>query len=114
MSILEELKLLLNALGFVVETGVFSGMAPNEYCVLIPMSDSFPMFADDLPVFETQEVRISLFAKQNYTERKNLMVKELLKKGFTITGRYYVGRETDTEYHHYAIDVQKNYDYYID
>jgi len=114
MTILEEITALLNLLGFVVETVLFSGVAPPEYVVLTPMFDRFSMHGDDLPIYETQEVRISLFTQSNYIKRKNLMVKELLKAGFTVTGRHYVGLETDTGYHHYAVDAAKNYDYSID
>jgi ribose 5-phosphate isomerase RpiB len=56
------------------------------------------------------EVRISLFSKGNYIQRKNQIVKALLAGDLTITDRRYIGHEDDTSYHHYAIDVAKNYE----
>ena len=111
MNILSDLNDALSALGFAVETGVFSGEAPDEYVVLTSMSDTFPMFADNKPVVEAQEVRISLYSKQNYISRKKAMVKHLLDLGFTITGQNHLGREDDTGYFHAAIDVEKCYEY---
>ena len=81
----------------------------DEYLVLTPITDGFDVFADNLPGYEVSEVRISLFIKSNYIQRKNQITKLLLLSGFTITGRWYVEYEQDTGYHHYAIDVAKEY-----
>ncbi|AST58389.1 hypothetical protein Thert_02516 [Thermoanaerobacterium thermosaccharolyticum] len=51
-----------------------------------------------------------MFAKGNYMTLKNQVVKELLDADFTITDRRYIGHEDDTGYHHYAIDVAKEYE----
>jgi len=53
MSILKELNTILDSLGIPVETGVFSGKAPDEYVVITPMNDNFEAFADDTPQYET-------------------------------------------------------------
>ena len=108
--ILSELNTIIESLGLSVETGVFSDEPPDEYIVLTPMADSFSIFGDNMPVAETQEVRISLFSKDNYTKRKNAITKALLAADFTITDRRYIGHEDDTDYHNYAIDVAKNYE----
>lgn len=110
MSILQELNTILDALGVAVETGVFTGKAPDEYVVITPMVDSFELYADNHPQFETQEARLSLFSKSNYQQRKNQIVKAVLAAEFTVTDRRYVGHEDDTGYHHYAIDMAKNYE----
>jgi len=110
MSILSELNSLLDGLGIPIETGVFSGVPPDEYLVITPMTDTFEVFADNQPQVETQEVRLSLFIKGNYTDRKNEIVNTLLQASFTITDRRYIGHEDDTGYHHYAIDVAKEYE----
>ena len=52
---------------------------------------------------------MSLFCKENYTKIKNRLVKAVLNADMTITDRRYIGFETDTGYHHYAIDVAKSY-----
>lgn len=109
MNILEELNTLLVAIPIPVETGVFSGLAPDEYVVILPLSDVFEVHADNRPGFDVQEARISLFSKSNYLERKRQITAVLLNDDFTVTERRYIGHEDDTGYHHYAIDVAKNY-----
>ena len=108
--ILTELNSLLSALGISVETGVFSGKAPDEYVVLTPLADIFEIHADNQPQAETQEARLSLYSKNNYIKRKNEIVKALLKAEITITDRRYIGFETDTGYHHYGVDCLQNYE----
>ena len=46
----------------------------------------------------------------NYTKLKNALVRALLGADFYITDRRYIGFETETGYHHYAIDVAQIYD----
>lgn len=104
MSILAKLNTLLSPV-LPVETGVFSGVPPDEYLVLTPMTDEFALFGDNYPLIEVSEVRISLFFKGNYLRRKRQITSLLLGAEFTITDRRYVGYEADTGYHHYAIDV---------
>lgn len=109
MSLLSELKDLATEYGLPVETGVFSGAAPEEYLVLTPLSDTFDLFGDNTPGIDVQEVRLSLFTKGSYTEVKNALVRLLLAADMTITDRRYIGHEDDTGYHNYAIDVAKFY-----
>ena len=103
MSILQELTALLSPI-LPVETGMFSGVPPDDYLVLTPMADEFPLFGDNEPLLDVAEVRISLFTKSNYIRRKNQITAALLEAAFTITERRYIGHEDDTGYHHYAID----------
>jgi hypothetical protein len=107
MSILSELNTLLSPV-LPVETGVFSGVPPDEYLVLTPMTEEFALFGDNTPLFNISEVRISLFSKGNYLQRKKQITALLLAAEFTITDRRYIGHEDDTGYHHYAIDVAKH------
>jgi hypothetical protein len=110
MSILTELNSLLYGLSIPVETGVFSGKAPDEYVVITPMADVFELHADNRPQAETQEARLSLFSKGNYLQRKRQITAALLDADFTITARLYVGHEDDTGYHHWCVDVAKPYE----
>ena len=110
MSILSELNTVLAAGGIPIETGIFSGVPPDEYLVITPMNDTFEVYADNKPQQEIQEARLSLFVKGSYTTSKNQIVKALLMADFTITDRRYIGHEDDTGFHHYAIDVLKEYD----
>ena len=110
MSFLEEINSLLTGLKIPVETGVFSGKAPDEYVIVTPMADVFELHADNRPQFETQEARLSLFSKGNYLKRKQQITKALLNADFTITARLYVGHEDDTGYHHWCADIAKYYE----
>lgn len=109
MSLLSDLSEVLGPLGIPIETGVFSGVPPDEYLVFIPLTDIFEVHADNRPGFDVQEVRISLFSKGNYQQRKRQITTALLNTDFTVTERRYIGHEDDTGYHHYAIDVAKHY-----
>ena len=109
MSLLSDLNEVLEPLNIPIETGGFSGVPPDEYLVFIPLTDIFEVHADNRPGFDVQEVRISLFSKGNYQQRKSQITKALLNSDFTVTERRYIGHEDDTGYHHYAIDVAKNY-----
>lgn len=110
MSILSELKMVVKNCGLSVETGVFSGVPPDEYIVLTPLMDDYGLHADNAPEIEEQNVRISVFTKGNYIELKNRLCKRLLAADFTITDKRYNGHENDTGYHHYVIDAAKYYE----
>lgn len=107
MSLLSELKIVIEGIGLPVETGVFSDEPTEEYVVVTPLADTYELHADNLPEYETQEARLSLFSRGNYLKRKKQLSKALLTADFTITDRRYIGHEDDTGYHHYAIDVAK-------
>ena len=110
MSITNELDTLITGLGLPVETGKFSSKAPAEYVVITPLGDNFALHSDNCPVYETQEVRLSLFCQKNYLATKRRLERALLRAGFTITLRRYNGREDDTGYFHLTIDTQKLYE----
>ena len=110
MSILADLNKTLEALGIPLETGVFTDMAPDKYIVVVPLVDTFALNADNTPTYDVQEARISLYSKSNYGADKNRIVRLLICADFTITGRQYIGYETETGYHHYVVDVAKHYE----
>jgi len=110
MSMLSDLKTTIAALGYSVETGVFTDTAPDNYIVLVPLSDTFELHADDAPGADVQEVRLSIYTKGNYNTIKNAVVSALLTAGFTITARQYIGYETETGYHHYNVDAAQVYE----
>lgn len=110
MSILADVKELLEPLKAPVATGVYKGTATDTYIVLVPLSDTFELHADNAPNAEVQELRISIYAKGNYKKLANQIVKELLNAEFTVTDRRYIGYETETDYFHYVVDVAKNYE----
>jgi hypothetical protein len=109
MSVLEDAMNALAALDVPAETGAFSGTPPDKYIVLTPLADIFSVYADNRPQLEIQEVRLSLFTKGSYTGIRNQVLNVLMNAGLTITGRLYAGHEDDTGYHHYVIDVSKDY-----
>ena len=53
MNILSQLMIILEPVGLPVETGYFSGTPPDEYIVLIPIVDSLGLYADNLPLAQT-------------------------------------------------------------
>ena len=110
MSVLADIQTALSALDIPIETGVFTDAAPAKYIVVVPIVDTFDLHADNAPGIDVQEARLSLYAQGNYMEDKNAIVKTLLGADFTITDRRYIGYETDTGYHHYAVDVAKHYE----
>ena len=110
MSVLADIQTALSALDIPVETGVFSDAAPAKYIVVVPIVDTFDLHADNAPGIDVQEARLSLYAQGNYMADKNAIVKTLLGADFTITDRRYIGYETETGYHHYAVDVAKHYE----
>lgn len=110
MSVLADIQSALSGLDIPIETGVFSDTAPDKYIVVIPIGDTFDLHADNAPGIDVQEARLSIFAKGSYTKEKNAVVKTLLAADFTITDRRYIGYETETGYHHYAVDVAKHYE----
>lgn len=110
MSLLEELQSIAKQLDIRAFTAEFPEKAPNEYVVFTPLNDGFEVHADDVPNSEIQEVRISIFTKGNYTALKNKLTKTLISADVTITDRRYIEYERETGYHHYAIDVAKNYE----
>lgn len=110
MSLLSELSAIAKKLKVPAQTAVYSGKAPEEYLVFTPLYDSFELHADNKPGIDVQEVRISLFSKNNYNRAASRLVKALLDSDITITARKYVGHEDDTGYNHYAVDTAKNYE----
>lgn len=110
MNILAEANEVLKALKIPIETGVFKSEAPDTYIVLVPLTDTFPLNADNMPQTDLQELRITLFSKGNYIKLKNKIIVKLLTADFCITGRMYNGFDTGVGYHQYTIDVAKNYD----
>ena len=109
MSLLAEVKAIIETCRIPVETGVFSDAPPDTYAVLTPLADAFDLHADNKPTMDVQEVRLSLFCKENYLKTKNTIVHALLASDITVTDRRCIGHEEDTGYHHYAIDVAKSY-----
>lgn len=108
MNALEEIHSCLKDI-LPVATGIFPAPAPDAYAVLVPLSDTFDLHADNSPGVDVQEVRISLFAKGNYLAFRNRIQRALLDRDFVISGRLYNGYEQDTGYHHYVMDAAKHY-----
>ena len=87
MSLLSEIHDILRPVGIPVETGVFSDKAPDEYIVVVPLTENYDYFADNQPVVDIHEARISIFTKGNYLSIKNAVVKAFLVAEFTVSGK---------------------------
>ncbi len=109
MKLLEKLISLFSELDVPIETGIFSEQAPNQYIVLIPVTSTYELYADNLPEQDIEDVRISIYSKSNYLNLKRRLEKLLLENGLTITERRYNGYEKESKYHHYTIDVADHY-----
>lgn len=109
MSALSELMGIVESLGIPVETGAFSEKLPRIYVALTPLSDTYGLFADNEPLLDVPQVRLSLFCQGNYLSTAKGLTTALLEAGFTVTDRRYIGREDDTGYHHYSVDAEKEY-----
>lgn len=114
MSLLSELKTIIETRNIPVETGVFKNNAPELYAVLTPMNDELSCFADNMPEHERQAVRVSIYDKGNYNAVKKALTLAFLAADMTITDRRYVAHEDDTGYHHYVIDVEKLYPFELE
>lgn len=107
MSILADIQTAIGPLDIPIETGAFTDAAPARYIVVVPLTDTFALHADDAPGVDIQEARLSLFSQGSYTAMKNAVTRALLAADLTVTERRYIGYETDTGYHHYNVDVAK-------
>ncbi len=105
-TLLETLTRICKALSLPVSVGNHAATpAPDAYVVLVPLAETFEVFAGDQPSAEVVEVRTSVFTKTDYQPVAQTLVTALLEAGVTVTGRRYVGFEDDTKYHHWAVDT---------
>ena len=109
MDLLTDLSAILCELGIPHETGAHTDPAPDTYAILSPLGDSFAVEGDGHPLDEQQEVRISLWCRDDYRALKRRIERAVLAADMTVTSRRYVRFETETEYHIYAIDVANLY-----
>jgi hypothetical protein len=93
------------------EGGDVGGGNRDEFVVIIPLADVLNDYSDDEPRSEVQEARLSLFCRGDFTPLRNKLSRALLRAGFDITDRHYVGWERSTHYRHYVIDIAKTYDF---
>lgn len=110
MSLLSDIHTILAPLNIPVETGVFTDPAPDTYLVIVPMTETYEVFADNKPTIDVGEARLALYTRGNYQTIKNQLLEAFFAADFTITQRNYVGYEPDTGYHHFNIDVANYYD----
>jgi len=109
-SLLAELTAILDALSIPTETGIFKTIVPDVYVVITPLSDTFDTYADNRPLREVQEARLSLFSKQNYRVCVNRIVKALLDADITITDRRYLGFDEECDFHQFIVDTATYYE----
>jgi hypothetical protein len=110
MNILSELTDLFELLKIPSMTAEFSeAPQPDTFALFTSISDDLDLFSDNMPEVEVCSVRITIYTKDNYIRIVRKITNALLNKDFTVSNRRYVNRETDTGYHHYAIDCEKFY-----
>ena len=109
MSALAALKQIAEGLRLPSGAVTFEKKAPETYLVFTPLYDDLLFYADNKPLVETEEIRISLFCKENYLLWKRRLTDALLERDFIITERRFLDLEEDTGYYHYSLDVAKEY-----
>ena len=109
MSLLSEIKTIMETLNIPMETGGYTDPAPDRYVVLTPLADTYELFSDNHPQQNVEEVRIVLFDKGNYLAVKKQIEDACIARDVTITDRTYVGYDSEVGYHQYAIDVAQHY-----
>ena len=82
MNALSEIGEILTAIKIPWQTGAYTEPAPDQYVVLVPLSDTFDIVADNRPQFDVQAVRLSIFSKGNYNLIKNQLVRILVDADF--------------------------------
>lgn len=107
MSLLSDLKSILDGMSVPNRTGAYTDLPPDQYVTLVPLSDEFDLYCDNAPSVDIEAVRISIYSKTNYNALKKGIISALLVRDYTITDRHYVGYESDTKYHHYNVDVER-------
>lgn len=108
-SILQELKKILDDAHIPNEVGVFTAEpAPATFAVVIPLNEIMEN-ADNRPVDEVQAARVAIYAKGNYRATARTVAEECIDAWMCVTDRRYIEHEDDTGYHHYEIEVEKNY-----
>lgn len=110
MNALSEIGEILTAIKIPWQTGAYTEPAPDQYIVLVPLSDTFDIMADNRPQFDVQSVRLSVFSKGNYNLIKNQLVRILLDADFFLSDRRYLDYDNETGYHQYVLDVEKHYE----
>jgi len=109
VNILSDLNAILTSLGFTVSAAVNKDNPPDEYIVVSPTRDTFLGHADNKPRFEAQGAEISLFARGQFIDRKDLIIGALMKNKYKIPLREYLGVDNDAGLHHYVIGALKAY-----
>ncbi|MBQ8836279.1 MAG: hypothetical protein IJ002_02065 [Clostridia bacterium] len=109
MSLLKDLMDIVSR-HLPTETAIYNSTAETDYAVLTPLSDTFGFHSDNRPNYDVQAVQISMYTKGNYRIVKNQIIRDLLNADITITGRRFIGYESDTGFYHYAIEVEKYYE----
>lgn len=111
MNILADVKAILDAEKIPNEVGVFNKEpAPATYAVVVPLNETLEN-ADNNPVCEVQAARIALYTKGNYRATARAIAEGCLEADMCISDRRYIEHEDDTGYHHYEIEIEKNYEW---
>lgn len=106
MSLLADLTAVCKKLKLPVATVLYTeSPAPDTFAVLTPLDEVFRLYRDNKPGIDVEEVRLSLFCKNNYRTLAQRITDACFDAGLTVTARRYVGHEDDTSYHHWAIDL---------
>ena len=107
MTIIEKIVAICDSLSLSVEVGSDENEErPDNYAVIVPITDNYTQFADDEPTHECNKVRMAIYTKGDYTQLVTQLSQAMLNAGLCITSRGFVERERDTRLYHYNIDAE--------
>jgi hypothetical protein len=112
-SLSADLKPVIEKFGIPVMTGFFRDGDKQRsavYVVMIPVSESFELYADDTPYNETQTVRLYIVSGKDTTILRRKIALSILKNGFTISDRSFESYNNVSGEFIYTIDVTKDYE----
>lgn len=106
MSILTDLVAVCRSQRLPVATSIYlDSPAPPRYAVITPLTETYTLWGDNQPGVNIEEARLNLYIRGDFTPDAAALTKACREHGLTVTARTYVGFETDTGYHHWAIDL---------
>jgi hypothetical protein len=112
MNSLKELTVMFETLnlGLYYENELLNKPLPNNYIVIVPVSETFSDYSDDVPFWNKEWLDVYLYSKSGsqHFDIADKVTRELLKYGFTITDRV-LGYNQEYAFLEYKWTIIKQY-----
>lgn len=115
MSLLETITTILNEsteIKFATgefETGAYNQLADSEDYIAVIPQETLTLSADDAPLREIQNARITIYAAADWQAAEYAIVRACIAAGLFVTSRTYGGWSDEDKRHAYNIDVAQSY-----